>query len=107
MGSEFAEPPLGVLDHQQITGADRVRTEGDVALGLGTDGAASNNDMDMFEAMRQAAVEMAENVMEKVSSLRSSLAEIAKEYAHVGRDTDKEELNDILSRIPKTTDVKG
>jgi 5-methylthioadenosine/S-adenosylhomocysteine deaminase len=26
-----------------------------VALGLGTDGAASNNDLDMFEAMRQAA----------------------------------------------------
>ena len=25
-----------------------------VALGLGTDGAASNNDLDMFEAMRQA-----------------------------------------------------
>ncbi len=28
----------------------------DVALGLGTDGAASNNDLDMFEAMRQAAL---------------------------------------------------
>ena len=27
----------------------------DVALGLGTDGAASNNDLDMFEAMRQAS----------------------------------------------------
>jgi 5-methylthioadenosine/S-adenosylhomocysteine deaminase len=26
-----------------------------VAVGLGTDGAASNNDLDMFEAMRQAA----------------------------------------------------
>jgi 5-methylthioadenosine/S-adenosylhomocysteine deaminase len=26
-----------------------------VALGLGTDGAASNNDLDMFEAMRQTA----------------------------------------------------
>jgi 5-methylthioadenosine/S-adenosylhomocysteine deaminase len=29
--------------------------EANVALGLGTDGAASNNDLDMFEAMRQAA----------------------------------------------------
>jgi 5-methylthioadenosine/S-adenosylhomocysteine deaminase len=27
-----------------------------VAIGLGTDGAASNNDLDMFEAMRQAAL---------------------------------------------------
>jgi len=26
-----------------------------VSLGLGTDGAASNNDLDMFEAMRQAS----------------------------------------------------
>ena len=29
--------------------------EAQVAVGLGTDGAASNNDLDMFEAMRQAA----------------------------------------------------
>ena len=62
-----------------------------------------------LEAMRQAVVEAAENAMERVSGLKSSLAQIAEQYAHVdiGRDTSKEELNEILSLYPKTTDVKG
>jgi 5-methylthioadenosine/S-adenosylhomocysteine deaminase len=37
-----------------IAPVDALRKAG-VAVGLGTDGAASNNDLDMFEAMRQAA----------------------------------------------------
>jgi hypothetical protein len=59
--------------------------------------------------MSKAVAEMAENVVERTSSLTSSLAEIAKEFAHieVGRDTSKEELNTILARYPKTNDVKG
>jgi hypothetical protein len=62
-----------------------------------------------LEAMSKAAVEMAENIIEKASAFTSSLAEIAKEYANIeiGRDTKKEELNAILARFPKTSDVKG
>jgi 5-methylthioadenosine/S-adenosylhomocysteine deaminase len=37
-----------------IAPVEALRTAG-VVVGLGTDGAASNNDLDMFEAMRQAA----------------------------------------------------
>ena len=62
-----------------------------------------------LEAMSKAVVEMAENAMGRVSSLTSSLSNIAKEFAHIdiGRDTTKEELNTILARYPKTNDVKG
>jgi hypothetical protein len=62
-----------------------------------------------LEAMRQAVAEAAENAMDRVSGLKSSLTQIADRFAHVdiGRDTSKEELNEILSMYPKTTDVKG
>ncbi|NTW12739.1 MAG: hypothetical protein HGA30_05450, partial [Anaerolineales bacterium] len=62
-----------------------------------------------LEALRRSAGELAENVKEGASSLTSSLADIAKEYANIdiGRDTSKEELNTFLARLPKTNDVKG
>jgi len=62
-----------------------------------------------LEAMSKAAIELVENVAERASNLTSSLADIAKEFAHIdiGRDTTKEELNAILARYPKTNDVKG
>ena len=62
-----------------------------------------------LEAMSKAATEFVENAVARVSNLTSSLANIAKEFAHIdiGRDTTKEELNAILARYPKTNDVKG
>jgi hypothetical protein len=62
-----------------------------------------------LEAMSKAATEMVQNAVAKLSSLSSSLQDIAKEFAHVdiGRDTTKEQLNAILARYPKSNDVKG
>jgi len=44
-----------------------------VALGLGTDGAASNNDLDMFEAMRQASF-LAKHVMHDPTAVSARTA---------------------------------
>lgn len=98
------------LTHDTLLDAEKtVDEEFKAALGSLAEEASSEIVQRELEAMRAAAVEMAGNVMDKVSSLTSSLSDIAKEYAHVdiGRDTSKEELNEILSRFPKTEDVKG
>jgi len=62
-----------------------------------------------LEAMSKAATEMAQNVVNKATSITSHLSDIAKEFAHIdiGRDTSKEQLNAILTRYPKSNDVKG
>ena len=98
------------LTHGTILDAEGTMDETyKAALGSLAEEASSEIVQEELEAMRQAAAEMAENVVEKVSSLTSALADIATEYAHVniGRDTSKEELNEILARFPKTEDVKG
>jgi len=79
------------------------------ALGSLAEEASSELVQQELKAMSQAVVEMAENIAGKASSFTSSLADIAKEFAHIdiGRDTSKEELNAILSRFPKSSDVKG
>ena len=79
------------------------------ALGSLAEEASSELVQQELEAMSKAVVEMAENVIERASSLTSSLTDIAKEFAHIdiGRDTSKEELNAILVRYPKTNAVKG
>ena len=88
---------------------EKVEEEFKAALGSLAEEASSELVQQELEAMSKAVIEMAENAMERVSSLKSSLADIAKEYAHIdiGRDTSKEELNAILVRYPKTSDVKG
>ena len=50
-----------------------------------------------------------ERASTETSSFIASLSQIAQDYSHVevGRDTSKEELNQILARYPKTGELKG
>ena len=79
------------------------------ALGTLAEEASSELVQQELEAMSKAVVDMAETAMKRASSLKSSLNDIAKKYAHIdiGRDTSKEELNAILASYPKSNDVKG
>ena len=79
------------------------------ALGSLAEEASSELIQQELQAMKEAVVDVAEEVMARASSLTSSLTDIAKEFAHIdiGRDTSKEQLNEILSRFPKTNEVKG
>lgn len=88
---------------------DRVEEVFREAVGSLAEEASSELVQKELEAMSQAIKDAAEDVMDRVSGLKSSLAQIAQEYAHVdiGRDTSKEELNKILSLYPKTPEVKG
>jgi len=79
------------------------------ALGSLAEEASSELVQKELEAMSKAVVEMAESAVSRAKSMKSTLADIAKEFAHidVGRDTSKEELNQILARFPKSNDPKG
>jgi hypothetical protein len=88
---------------------EKVIEEFKETLGSLAEEASSELVQQELEAMQRAVAEAAQTVMARVSSLTSSLAEIAEDFAHVdiGRDTSPAELNAILSRFPKSSDVKG
>jgi hypothetical protein len=101
-----------VVEHTRETlevAEEKVEETFKAALGSLAEEASSELVQQELEAMSKAVVEMAENVIERASSLTSSLADIAKEFAHIdiGRDTTKEELNAILARYPRTSEIKG
>lgn len=101
-----------VVDITRETLADveeKVVEEFKETLGSLAEEASSDLVQQELEAMKKSVSEAAQTVMARVSSLTSSLSEIAQEFAHVdiGRDTTKEELNAILSRFPKSNEVKG
>ncbi len=81
-----------------------------VAMNQLSQEAASDVVQAELAAMGQAVNEAARAMAERVSSgLTSSLKTIEEEFqgVEIGRDTPMSVLNDMLSRYPKTNDVKG
>jgi acyl carrier protein phosphodiesterase len=77
---------------------------------LGTLAEEASSDVVQAElaAMREAIQEFSEQMIQRFG-LSNSLQEIAEEYKEVdvSGDTPRDVLNDLLSRYPKTSEVKG
>jgi hypothetical protein len=105
MADEIVEFTKGTLEeNEQIIEETLEETLGSLA-----EEASSELVRQELEAMGKAVTNLAENAVEKVSTVSTSLADTIKELVHgeIGRDTPKEELNDFLVSLPKTKDVNG
>ena len=100
---------VDVTQETLLSAEEKVIEEFKETLGSLAEEASSELVQQELEAMGKAITQAAETAIQRASTLTSSLAQIAEEFAHVdvGRDTTKEELNAILARFPKTNDVKG
>jgi hypothetical protein len=109
MQQTMRENLLGAAEEVLQEAEQKVDETFKAVLGSLAEEASSEIVQKELEAMSKAVVETAESVMERASAFKSSLEQIAEEFAHIeiGRDTSKEELNAILARYPKTNDVKG
>lgn len=78
---------------------------------LGTLAEEASSEMVQAElaAMGQSAAETAQNIIEHVPGLQDKLKEIADELGDVeiGKDTPMSVLNSIMSRYPKSGEIKG
>ena len=106
---EISEAVLETAGAALDTAQEKIVEEFKETLGTLVEEASSELVQQELEAMKKAVAETAQTVMARVSSLNATLSQLAEEYSGVdiGRDTTKEELNAILARYPKTTDVKG
>jgi lipid II:glycine glycyltransferase (peptidoglycan interpeptide bridge formation enzyme) len=87
-------------------GEERLSETFEEALSTLAEEASSEIVQAELAAMKEAIQEFTENLR---AGLSNSLQEIAEEFkgVEVGTDTPREVLNNLLSRYPKTSEVKG
>ncbi len=101
-----------VVDHtrESMLDSEQTLTETYKAT-LGTLAEEASSDLVQAElaAMQNAMQEAVENIAERIGGLSSSLKAIQEEFegVEIGSNTPMSVLNDLMSRLPKTTDAKG
>ena len=105
MRDGLAQATSQILDEAE----QKIEETFNTVMGTLAEEASSDIVQKELDAMSKAVTSVSENVVERATTFSSSLTKIAQEFSHVevGRDTSKEELNAILARYPKTSDVKG
>ncbi len=79
------------------------------ALGTIVEEASSDLVQQELAAMAEAASEAVENIVSRVSKVRSAIDDIAAEFGHIdfNADTPVSDVHAVLQRFPKTGEVKG
>jgi hypothetical protein len=105
---EMRDSTLTAVSQALDSGKEELVGEFNATLGKLAEEASSDLVKQELEAMRNA-VEEAVATIKSGGSLREALENIVNDYKEVeiGRDTTREQLNQILARYPKTNDVKG
>ena len=101
-----------VVDHTRESMLDSEQTLTEAykeTLGTLAEEASSDLVQAELAAMQEAMQEAVENIAERIGGLSSSLKAIEEEFAgvEIGSNTPMSVLNDLMSRLPKTTDAKG
>ena len=79
------------------------------ALGSIVEEASSDLVQQELAAMREAAEQMVENIINRASKVRAALDDVTAEFGHIefSADTPASELHAMMERFPKTGEIKG
>lgn len=105
---EMREGAFDAASEALDSGKDKLVGEFNATLGKLAEEASSDLVKQELEAMRNAVEEVVATI-KSGGSLGDVLENIVDDFkdVEIGRDTTKEQLNEILARYPKTDDVKG
>ena len=101
-----------IVEHTDKTlreAEEKVTETFEEALGTIAEEAQSDLVQQELAAMREAAEQAVENIVNRASKVRAALDNIKAEFGHVdfNAETPASELHAMMERLPKTGEIKG